>query len=142
MSILIFVYGTLKNGFSRAQALVSQRYLGTAETLPEYGMFAHGGYPALVDKDLAKNSDIEAIKSVYGELYEVDETCLQALDKIEGVEFDLFERKLVRLNILHLMRLPIYQTTFDLLEKKQAYAYFFKRSVSGCADCGSFWSRR
>lgn len=142
MSILIFVYGTLKNGFSRSNALASQRYLGTAETLPEYGMFAYGGYPALVDAELAKNSKVEAINSVYGELYEIDEICAQSLDKIEGVEFDLFERKIVNLNHLHLMRLPVFQSTFDLLEQKKAHAYFFKRNVSGCANCGSFWSRR
>jgi len=140
--MLLFVYGTLKNGFSRQGALSGQRYLGTAQTKQNYGMFTHGGYPAMVDEKLAEQSNVQATKSLYGELYEVDEICLQNLDKIEGVDFDLFERKIVELEYLHLMRLPIFQNTFNLLEKKQAQAYFFKRSVTGCADCGSFWSRR
>ena len=142
MATLLFVYGTSKDGFSRANALREQRYIGTAKTTNEYGIYTHGGFPALVDKELATASNVEAKNGIYGELYEVDDNCLVDLDKIEGVQFDLFERKNVNFEQIHLLRLPFHQSTFDLLDNKQAQAYFFKRSVTGCADCGSFWSRR
>jgi gamma-glutamylcyclotransferase (GGCT)/AIG2-like uncharacterized protein YtfP len=142
MATLLFVYGTLKDGFSRSSALKDQRYIGTAKTTKEYGMYAHGGFPALVDNQLAATSNVEAKNSIYGELYEVDDNCLIALDKIEGVEFDLFGRKIVNLEQFYLLRLPFYQSTFDLLDGKKSQAYFFRRSVTGCADCGSFWARR
>ena len=142
MATLIFVYGTLKDGFSRSNALASQRYIGTAISTEGYGMYAHGGYPALVDKTLAEASNVVAAKQIYGELYEVDDICLQKLDKIECVDVDLFERKIIHLDLINMTRLPFFQNSFDLLNNKQAQAYFFKRSVSGCANCGSFWPRR
>ena len=140
--MLVFVYGTLKSGFSRNHALNGQRYLGTAQTEPEYGMYAYGGFPGMVDKSQADQSQVQASSSIYGELYEVDEECVKSLDKIECVDSDLFERKPINLKELHLTRLPLFQNTFDFIEKRQAYAYIFRRSVAGCADCGSFWSRR
>ena len=120
----------------------AQRYLGTAQTEPIYGMYAYGGYPGMVDKAQAEQTGARADSSVFGEIYEVDEECVRSLDKIECVDVDLFERRLVHLKELHLTRLPLFQATFDLMERKQAFAYIFKKSVAGCAECGSFWPRR
>jgi hypothetical protein len=61
---------------------------------------------------------------------------------ILGIHSLVVHLKNVNFEQILLLRLPFHQSTFDLLDNKQAQAYFFRRSVTGCADCGSFWSRR
>lgn len=138
---LIFVYGSLKRGFSRNSALRACRYLGVARTVPLYGMYAYGGYPALVDKTLAELSQIQADTSVFGELYEVDDLTLVELDKIECVDQNLFQRMDVSLDVVTLMTLPVSKSAWKRLSEKVAQAYFFKRDLSGAADCGSLWTQ-
>jgi len=138
---LLFVYGTLKQGFSRNQALKDQRYLGTAKTAPVYGMYAYGGFPALVDFKLAEESEVSASNSIFGEVYEVTDTCILEIDKIEGVEFNLFERKIVEIKSFTLLRLPLFQESWNHIEKNTAQAYLFRRNLKGAANCGSFWAR-
>lgn len=138
---LIFVYGTLKRGFSRNSALRTCRYLGVGRTLPQYGMYAYGGFPALVDKALAEQSSIQATNSIFGELYEVDDLTLVELDKIECVDQNLFQRLDVSLDVVTLMTLPVSRRAWTSLTEKIAQAYFFKRDLSGAADCGSLWTQ-
>jgi gamma-glutamylcyclotransferase (GGCT)/AIG2-like uncharacterized protein YtfP len=135
----IFVYGTLKKGFSRNSVLREQRYLGIAKTEPKYAMCAYGGFPALVDEKLAEKSNLVADKAVYGELYEVDDACLIELDIIEGVDHGLFERKDVALDEITLVGLPTSQLAWDSINKKTACAYFFSRKLNGAADCSPIW---
>jgi len=142
MSVLLFVYGTLKSGFSRNIYMKEQRYLGTAITTPEYGMFAYGGYPALLNKTLADAAGVSAESAVYGEVYEVNDECLVQLDLVEGVEDDLFSRQVVNICQFNLARLPLDQNTFQFIENKQAQAYLFRRDVLGAANSGSFWPRK
>lgn len=138
---LIFVYGTLKRGFSRNSALRNCRYLGVARTIPAYGMYAYGGFPALVDKTLADSSNIQATTAIFGELYEVDDLTMVELDKIECVDQNLFQRLDVSLDVVTLMTLPISKEAWKRLADKVAQAYFFKRDLSGAADCGSLWTQ-
>jgi gamma-glutamylcyclotransferase (GGCT)/AIG2-like uncharacterized protein YtfP len=142
MSILLFVYGTLKQGFSRHQALSGQRYLGTATTKSEYAMYTLGGYPCLLNKSLCEKRGVEANTFVYGELYEVDQECLSELDRIEGVEYDLFERLPVNIESFNFTRLPLAKSVWNGVDNKQAYAYFFKQEIKGAANCGSYWHKR
>lgn len=135
----IFVYGTLKRGFSRHSVLKDQKYLGIAKTEAKYAMCAYGGYPALVDDKLAEKSNLVADKAVFGELYEVDESCIVELDIIEGVEHGLFERKDVALDEITLVGLPISQAGWDSVTKKTASAYLFLRKLNGAADCSPIW---
>jgi len=85
----VFVYGTLKKGFCRHHALSRQNFLGVATTQAEYKLLDLGDYPGLVSSDDGE--------SIAGELYEVDEACLQNLDVIEGVAVGLYARKSIRL---------------------------------------------
>lgn len=85
----VFVYGTLKRGFCREQALAGQTFLGTAATEPLYRLFDLGSYPGLVPDETGS--------SITGELYEIDNDCLGKLDAIEGVDEGLYRREPVKL---------------------------------------------
>ena len=78
----LFIYGTLKRGHSRADAMNGQRFLGIAQTAPKYRMFDCGEYPGLVEAD-------DGV-SITGELWDVDQVCLNVLDELEGTNIDLF----------------------------------------------------
>lgn len=140
--MLLFTYGSLKFGFARNDVLSNQRYLGTANTAPKYGMYQYSSYPALVDKYLAELSGVIAESSVYGELYEVNSDCMHAVDLIEGCDQGFFERKLVELDEITLVRLPKFNLTWGQIEGKNAECYFFKRKLTGAANCGSFWGQK
>lgn len=136
---LLFVYGTLKRGFPRDRVLRNSRYLGIAKTLPDYGMYAFRGYPALVDKNLALNSEVKSESYVFGELYEIDDHTISEVDIIESVEANLFKRASVNLDSITLTTLPTSQKTWDGIRNKIATAYFFQRDLRGAADCSPIW---
>jgi len=84
---------------------------------------------------------------IYGELYEVDDICIQNLDRIEGVDKGLFERRKINISYVSFTSLPtdtnIWSHYSDSDSPKWvAEAYFFKRSVEGAADCGSLWTQK
>lgn len=139
---LIFAYGSLKRGFNRSYALRDQRYIGIACTEPKYAIFEFGGFPALVDENLAKLSEVQAVNKIYGELYEVDDTCIVQLDKIEGIDIGLFERKNVSLGSITMSCLPTNSSVWVNLGEKTAQSYFFKRNLNGAANCGSLWCQK
>jgi len=105
----VFVYGTLKQGFCRHHAIADQIFLGVAVTEPAYRLFDLGEYPGLIAE--------AAGKSIGGELYRVNEKCLQKLDVVEGVSDGLYSRQTVRL-------LPPWSD-------QQAVTYIYEQSVSG-----------
>ena len=142
MSVLLFVYGTLKCGFSRNYALNGQLYLGTARTTPEYGMYTTGGYPALLNQKLAETNQVKAEDSIYGELWEVDDECIMKIDKIEGTDVNLFERLPIDITEINLTRLPLSKSAWNLVQNKKAHAYLFKQPVHGASCCGEYWSRK
>lgn len=74
--IRVFVYGTLKNGFYNHRYLAGSRFIGSARTTEKYAMYTEGGIPCVVED--------EAVSNIYGELYSVDGTVLQNLDRLEG----------------------------------------------------------
>ncbi len=144
MSKVIFVYGTLKQGFHNHNHISSQRYLGVAKTKPKYAMYRYGSYPALVEAELAASGGFELPHDVtiHGELYEVVEQALEPLDRLEGVGSGLFERKSVEIGESHLFRLPVLQKSFDAISQGVVEAYFFRKNLSGAANCGPFWGAR
>ena len=75
MEHLVFVYGTLKKGFSNHRLLASSELLGAAQTVKMYAMYSTG--VPIVVKD-------ESISPIFGELYRVDEVTLVYLDSLEG----------------------------------------------------------
>ena len=72
---LIFVYGTLKHNFSNHHLLNDSEYLGDGHTKEKYAMYTNG-IPFVIKS--------EAISTITGELYRVDDNTLSRLDRLEG----------------------------------------------------------
>lgn len=78
---LVFVYGSLKRGFRNHRVISGGEFAGVATTVARFNMLdVRGAYPALVT-DLI---DRTKAGQILGELYNVDDDTLAALDKLEG----------------------------------------------------------
>lgn len=74
----VFIYGSLMRGFGNHRTLATNgeaRFLGTARSSAEYTMIDLGSFPAVLE---GGNTVI------HGEVWEVDDACLAALDRLEG----------------------------------------------------------
>lgn len=71
----VFVYGTLKKGQCRAHVM-NGKFLGETKTLPKYRLNHLRAFPGLTREENGK--------AIIGELWEIDEDCLELLDHIEG----------------------------------------------------------
>lgn len=78
---ILFVYGTLKRGLRNHFRLADQEFLGEAVTEPRYRVIDLGPYPGLI-VDAANGLAIK------GELFAVNERCLQELDAFEDAPQD------------------------------------------------------
>lgn len=125
MKHLLFVYGTLKRGYSRQKLLAEQKFLGIACTVPEYAIYHYAGYPAMIQ------ADPYLCKKVYGELYEVTDECLPAIDLAEGVGSGLFVRQKIKLLNISLVQLTNNQKVWESIQKQEAIAYIFLGDLSG-----------
>jgi gamma-glutamylaminecyclotransferase len=70
-----FVYGTLLSGEPNHRVLRGSRCLGPARTPPRFKLIDLGAYPGML---------ADGNTSVVGELYEVNDDVLAALDRLEG----------------------------------------------------------
>jgi gamma-glutamylcyclotransferase (GGCT)/AIG2-like uncharacterized protein YtfP len=86
--------------------LADARFLGPAATQPEFDLVQIDYYPAMLPGGALR---------VYGELYEVNEDTLRALDRLEEVP-DYYERK-----------------TITLADGSQAQSYLMPRTRAGQA---------
>jgi len=102
----LFVYGTLKRGGSRHWIIENLPFLGRAKA-KGFVLYDLGPYPAMVP----------GAGLVYGEVYEVFEEALQALDWVEGVPV-LYRRELIDV---------VFEDGFSL----KAWAYIYNGSVKG-----------
>ncbi len=75
-SHLIFVYGTLMKGEQHSEVLMKARFVGPAESLPEYELVHIDYYPAMIPG----GSTV-----IRGEVYEIDGDTLSKLDALEEV---------------------------------------------------------
>jgi gamma-glutamylcyclotransferase (GGCT)/AIG2-like uncharacterized protein YtfP len=82
---LLFVYGSLKRGFSNHFLLAAARFVGECRTAAGYQLLVLGIYPAL-----SEGSD----RAIAGELYAVDARLLFELDEFEG---EAYRRRAVQL---------------------------------------------
>ncbi len=74
--IRLFVYGSLLAGEAFHHRLMGRtKFLGKAETARGFTLLDLGNYPGMI---VAGNGTVD------GELYEVDETTLRAIDQLEG----------------------------------------------------------
>ncbi len=71
----VFVYGTLLAGESNHRHLAYARLVGEAQTRPEFTLYDLGFYPGMVRVGTCV---------ILGEIYEVDEPTLAALDRLEA----------------------------------------------------------
>ena len=115
--VRIFVYGSLKKGYALHHLLEDQLRLADASTVPLYRMFDLGSYPGLIEWPDGT--------TIFGEVYEVSNTCLQRLDDAEGVADGLYVRRQIQL-----------QGRKDSLP---VYAWFWLGSVTGLRACGASW---
>ncbi len=118
--MLVFVYGSLKRGFSNHHFLHGQPFVGEAKTTPSYRMFDYGGFPAVVPSP--QNG-----RSIEGELFEIDAETLVRLDWLEEIDAGLYRRGSTRL-------LPPMDRHGDVL------IYLYERDVSQLPDAGTVWT--
>ena len=71
----IFTYGTLLAGEPNHRVLRGSRCVGPARTPPRFKLVDLGSFPGML---------AEGNTAVLGELYEVDDDVLAALDRLEG----------------------------------------------------------
>lgn len=83
----VFVYGTLLSGEGNHRQLRGARVLAVRRTEPRYTLVSLGPYPAMI----AGGST-----SVMGEVYDLDDDLVRALDHFEGVP-SLYRRERIRL---------------------------------------------
>ena len=75
---MIFVYGTLRRGepnYRRYLAHEGAKFVTEAHTWPEFDLITLGGYPGMLPQGSV---------SVMGEVFDVDENTLSAMDRLEG----------------------------------------------------------
>jgi gamma-glutamylaminecyclotransferase len=73
---IIFVYGTLRQGFENHEAFLKRsHYMGMAKTSDKYALYADE-FPYVWK--------YQALSQIVGELYAVDESTLEAIDGLEG----------------------------------------------------------
>jgi gamma-glutamylcyclotransferase (GGCT)/AIG2-like uncharacterized protein YtfP len=83
----VFAYGTLMSGENNHRQLRGARLLAVRRTEPRYTLVSLGAYPALLDGGTT---------SITGEVYDVDDDLLRALDRFEGVP-TLYRRERIHL---------------------------------------------
>jgi gamma-glutamylcyclotransferase (GGCT)/AIG2-like uncharacterized protein YtfP len=88
----IFVYGSLKRGFSKGELLKDCRKVGDCLTQDSFLLYPNFTYsfPYL----FRENTELSG-QQVLGELYEVDKKMLEKLDVYENTETGLFSREVI-----------------------------------------------
>lgn len=97
---LVFVYGTLKQGFPNAATNRGQRVAGAATTLDPWPLYlvSERCVPWLIDR---KGDGVRVI----GELYEVDDDALAAMDRLERIDApDGYRRRNIAVSVEGEMR--------------------------------------
>lgn len=110
----LFVYGSLKRGFSNHHFLNGQTFLGDAVTLPTARVYNCGGFPGAV-ADSSPGS-----YPVSGELWEVDQAALRRIDWLEETESGIYTREEWRVHTagqVHVAEIYLYRRSLDGLEE-------------------------
>lgn len=93
---LVFVYGTLKQGYGNNRLLQNADFIGDAVTVEKYRML-HGGFPIVLD-------DQQKFQ-IHGELYRVTDHQLRNCDSLEGYHgegrHNMYDRKTIKVRTAH-----------------------------------------
>ena len=73
----VFVYGSLLSGMGNHRLLENSKKLGVTRSPKGFKMVDLGPFPGVVQSE-------DESKSVYGEVYEVNDETFQRLDRLEG----------------------------------------------------------
>lgn len=115
----IFIYGSLKRGFSNHSLLAGQSFIAVAHTQPRYKLYSLGGFPGMIEN--AQNGC-----SIEGEIWSVDTACLARLDELEDTAHGMYAR-------VPILLLPPHDTL-------PVEGYLYLLSVTGRRDCGEIWT--
>lgn len=113
----VFVYGTLKKGYSNHRLLQTSEYIGNGK-IEGYEIYDLGFYPGIVPGDRKDE--------VYGEVYEITEETLVHLDRLEGEGF-LYIREVVEVEMDG--------------GSVEASIYVFNRSLNGATRLVNEWGK-
>ena len=114
----LFLYGTLKRGFSNNYLLRDQRFLSVATTKSRYHLYDAGGFPAMV---FGTANPV----SVQGEVWEVTTQCLVRLDRYECLHKGLYTRA------------PVFMETPFEHDRVEGYLYLLP--TEGLRPLGGEW---
>lgn len=121
----LFVYGSLKRGFSNHHFLDGAVFLGPAVTLTKGRMVDCGGYPGIVPATAEDGYGIQ------GEVWRVTPECLEGIDWLEDLDTGVYVRT----------EWPVRLEENDRTRELNALIYLFNQDATGMTDTGPFWPR-
>jgi len=83
---LIFVYGSLKSGYGNNIVLGDSDFIDFYATNSKYTMYDLGAFPAVA---------VGGKSVISGEIYSVNDEILEAVDMLEGVDHNFYERHII-----------------------------------------------
>ncbi len=120
----LFVYGSLKRGFSNHHFLTGQVFRGLATTEHEARMVDCGGFPGIV-----ANLSPPGYR-ICGELWEVTPECLQRIDWLEDIDTGLYSR----------VEWPVvFEASDGARREVLAVIYLYHQSADGLTEVGPYW---
>jgi gamma-glutamylcyclotransferase (GGCT)/AIG2-like uncharacterized protein YtfP len=120
----LFVYGSLKRGFSNHHFLTGQIFRGLAVTRLEARMVDCGGFPGIVPNLPPPRYRI------HGELWDISPECLKRIDWLEDIDAGLYTRK----------EWPILlEESGGIQREEMALIYLFHQNADGLTEVGPSW---
>lgn len=124
----VFVYGSLRQGFQNHHWLKDSVRLGSTQILPEWSMFDHGAFPALVHAGET---------AVVGEVYDITDETLEALDRLEMCP-EWFQRKCIETEFgtAWIYHLPASEASSRIISSGDWAVYYGEKAAPS-----DFWFR-
>jgi gamma-glutamylcyclotransferase (GGCT)/AIG2-like uncharacterized protein YtfP len=88
LGLRLFVYGTLKKGHLNHKLLVDGRKISDGHTIKTFLMMNAGEFPVVFER----GDGVAAVLPITGELYEIEDRMLAALDQLEDLG-RMYDRK-------------------------------------------------